>query len=96
MLVLDEEPQDGASGGKTPKPTYEEIQAVAHPARVFLFGLKGAVENKPLLRFRMEVDARLVSAGETAPTDPHIISAQQRQANSCQLALGVRSVLSGM
>jgi hypothetical protein len=95
LLVLDEEPEGGDTGGKAAKPTYEEIQAVAHPARVFLFGLKGAVANKPLLRFRMNVDARIVPAGETATSDPKIVSAQQRQANSCQLALGVRSVLSG-
>ena len=94
LLVLDEEPPDVA-GGKPTRPSHEEIQAVAHPARVFLFGLKGAVENKPLLRFRMNVDARLVPAGAVAqPTDPKIVAAQQRQANSCHLALGVRAAVS--
>jgi hypothetical protein len=93
LLVLDEEPEGGASAG--PKPTYDELQAEAHPARVALFGLKGAATDKPLLRFRMTIDARLIPAGPTAPTDPKIIAAQQRQANSCQLALGVRNAISG-
>jgi hypothetical protein len=93
LLVLDEEPEDG-SRGKAVKSGYEEIQAAAHPARVFLFGLKGQMENRPLLRLRMTVDARIVPAGESASNDPKIIASQQRQANSCQLALGVRAALS--
>jgi len=94
LLVLDEPPAEAGPSGRRAKPTLEEIQGVAHMARVFLFGLKGPVENKPLLRLRRMVDARLIPAGEVATTDPRVLEAQQRQANSCQLALAVREALS--
>jgi hypothetical protein len=90
LLVLDEDPH-----GIKPepgKPVLETIQAMPHPARVFLFGLKRGMD-RPLLRLRRDVAGRFIAAGENAPTDPDLVEAQQRQVNSCQLALYVREAL---
>ncbi len=87
MLVFDEDPVDGKV-----KPSLDAIQAIPHPARVFLFGLKPGME-RPLLRLRREIAGRFMPTGETAPTEPELIEAQQRQVNSCQLALYVREAL---
>ncbi len=81
MLVLDEDPAEALPKGKAP---LEAIQAAPHPARVFLFGLKQGME-RPLLRLRRDVAGRFLPTGESAPTDPDLIEAQQRQVNSCQL-----------
>jgi hypothetical protein len=90
MLVLDEDPAEPLPKGKA---AFEAVQASPHPARVFLFGLKPGMDHA-LLRVRRDVAGRFVSAGEVAPTDPDLIEAQQRQVNSCQLALYVREALS--
>ena len=89
LLVLDEEPRDAPAGGK---PTLEVVQALPHAARVTLFGLRPGMD-RVLLRVRRDIDGRFIPAGESAPTDPDIVAAQQRQVNSCQLALYVREVL---
>jgi hypothetical protein len=89
MLVLDEDPAEALPKGKAP---LDAIQAMPHPARVFLFGLKPGMD-KPLLRLRRDVAGRFVAAGEVAQTDPDLIESQQRQVNSCQLALYVREAL---
>jgi hypothetical protein len=90
LLVLDEDPE----GFKPPpdKPILEAIQSTPHVARVFLFGLKRGMD-RPLLRLRREIAGRFVAAGENAPADPDVLEAQQRQVNSCQLALFVREAL---
>jgi hypothetical protein len=87
MLVIDEEPP-----GFAPPPgrAVEALQALPHFARVALFSLKSN-SDKPLLRLRREVNARFVPAGDTPPADPDVLEAQQRQVNSCQLALEVRA-----
>ena len=98
LLVLDEDPE-----GALPKdkPALESIQAMPHAARVHLFGLKTGMD-KPLLRVRREVAGQFVTmpafdddAGTvaSAPNDPDILASQQRQVNSCQLALQVRGAL---
>jgi hypothetical protein len=89
LLVLDEEPAETPAGGK---PALDVLHAMPHPARVTLFGLKPGME-RVLLRLRREIAGRFIPAGETAPTDPDLIASQQRQVNSCQLALYVREVL---
>jgi hypothetical protein len=89
LLVLDEDPAELESGAK---PALDALQAMAHPARVTLFGLKPGMD-RVLLRLRRDIDARFIPAGESAPTDPGLMAAQQRQVNSCQLALNVREVL---
>ena len=89
LLVLDEDPAAPPSGAK---PALDVIQALPHPARVTLFGLKSGMD-RVLLRMRRDIDGRFYPAGGIAPTDPDLIAAQQRQVNSCQLALYVREVL---
>jgi hypothetical protein len=89
LLVLDEDPAELEASAK---PALDALQAMAHPARVTLFGLKPGMD-RVLLRLRREIDARFIPAGESAPTDPGLVAAQQRQVNSCQLALNVREVL---
>ena len=90
LLVLDEDPE-----GIKPepgKPVLEAIQAMPHAARVSLFGLKRGMDRS-LLRLRREVAGRFIAAGQNAPTDPERLEAQQRQVNSCQLALYVRDAV---
>jgi hypothetical protein len=89
LLVLDEDPAESPPG---PKPALDVIQALPHPARVTLFGLKPGMD-KVLLRIRRDIEGRFIPAGESALTDPDLIASQQRQVNSCQLALFVREVL---
>lgn len=89
LLVLDEDPATGleADAGM------EAIQAVPHPARVFLFGLRAPHEG-PLLRLRRDVDARILATGAgVISATPETLAAQQRQANSCSLALHVKNAL---
>jgi hypothetical protein len=90
LLVLDEEPP----GVVLPpdRPALETIQGMPHAARVALFGLKAGME-KPLLRVRRQVAGQFLPTGANAPTDPDILASQQRQVNSCQLALQVREEL---
>jgi hypothetical protein len=92
LLVLDEEPAEPAPGGKPP---LDVLHAMPHPARVTLFGLKPGMD-RVLLRVRRDIDGRFIPAGENAPADPDLIATQQRQVNSCQLALHVRGVLGGL
>jgi hypothetical protein len=89
LLVLDEDPVDPLPGGKA---TLDVVQALPHPARVTLFGLKSGMD-RVLLRVRRDIDGRFIPTGANAPTDPDVVAAQQRQVNSCQLALQVREVL---
>jgi hypothetical protein len=85
LLVLDEAPAG-------PPPSLEDLQAEPHAARVYLYGLREGKERL-MLRLRRSIDARFVPAGGTAATDPALLAAQQRQVNSCQLALEVRSAI---
>jgi hypothetical protein len=89
LLVLDEDPEAAPADGKL---DLESIQASQHEARVFLFGLKAGLE-KPLLRLRRGVAGQFMPTGENAPKDPEILASQQRQVNSCQLALSVREAI---
>jgi hypothetical protein len=88
LLVLDEEPSDTKPGEKW---NLAELQAAPHPARVVLYSFK---ENRPLLRLRREINGRFIPAGDIARNDPELVAAQQRQVNSCQLALSVREAVS--
>ena len=89
LLVLDEEaPGVTIPPGKVP---LDVIQASPHPARVFLYGLRPGMDH-PLLRLRREVNARFMATGENMASDD-VRDAQQRQVNSCQLALAVNEAL---
>lgn len=89
LLVLDEVPQ----GKEAPKAAVnvsaaEALQAVVHPARVSVWSLS---DGKNLLRVRREAGGQLLGA----PPDvgPDVLEARQRQANSCALALEVRTAM---
>jgi hypothetical protein len=92
-LVLDEDPEGGLpeplDDSETPE---QQVQRVAHPARIGVWNLK---TGKQLLRLRAVAGGRLVPAGERSVDDPVIQAAQQRQANSCALALAVKAALAG-
>ncbi len=93
-LVLDEDPEGGLptelpDAGETPE---ERLQRVGHRARVGIWEL---ASGRPLLRLRAEAAGEFVPMGERVVRDPAVVAAQARQVNSCQLALAVRSALSG-
>jgi len=89
LLVLDEDP-----AGMEPDADAEAVQAVPHPARVFLYGLR-APHDRLLLRLRRDVDAQLLTGAGTALVSAEALAAQKRQANGCQLALEVRRAVEG-
>jgi hypothetical protein len=92
-LVLDEAPPQGLppeipDAGETPE---ERLQRTDHMARVGIWRLK---DGKQVLRLRSQAAARFVPMGERVIRDPMNQAAQQRQVNSCELALAVRAALS--
>jgi hypothetical protein len=90
LVVLDEDPAEfTVSPGKS---ALEVIQALPHAARVVLFGLKPKMD-RVLLRVRRPVGAGFIPTGDNAASDPAVLEAQQRQVNSCQLALDVRAFI---
>jgi hypothetical protein len=91
-LVIDEEPAEAlpklkADAGETEE---ERLQRLPHFARV---GIWDVASKTPLLRLRAEAAGDFVPMGGTAPANPQVLAAQARQANSCALALVVRSKL---
>jgi hypothetical protein len=89
LVVLDEDPPGGAPQARPDAGAVEDaLLAAEHFARVGLFRLS---DGKPLLRIRREAAAGLL--GGAAPSDADAAEARQRQANSCGLALAVRSAL---
>jgi hypothetical protein len=60
-------------------------------ARIGIWRLK---DGKQILRLRTQAAARFVPMGERVIRDPMNQAAQQRQVNSCELALAVRAALS--
>lgn len=93
-LVLDEAPAAGLpaeipDAGETPE---ERLQRTDHYARVGIWRLK---DDKLVLRVRAQAAGRFVPMGERVVRDPMNLAAQQRQVNSCELALAVRGALAG-
>lgn len=91
-LVLDEDPPGGLpaeipDAGETPE---ERVQREAHFARVGIWDLES---KTPLLRMRAEAAGMFVPVGDRVVKSPGMLAAQQRQTNSCSLALGVRDAL---
>lgn len=91
-LVLDEDPPGGLpaeipDAGETPE---ERVQREAHTARVGIWDL---TSKTPLLRLRTEAAGTFVPVGDRVVRSPTMVAAQQRQTNSCTLALGVREAL---
>ncbi len=90
LLVLDEDVPEAAAFVEGGAITEEALQLVEHPARVFLFDLKG---NALAMRLRRSGSARVVPAGEHVVTDEETRDAMQRQANNCSLANQVETAL---
>ena len=89
-LVIDEDPVSGlpsepANAGESAE---ERLQRLPHFARV---GIWDIATKRPLLRLRAQAAADFVAMGGHAQTSPETAAAQARQANSCALALAVRS-----
>jgi hypothetical protein len=91
-LVLDEEPT-GALPAADPdagETLEERLQRTAHPARVGIWDLQ---TSALVLRLRTAASGQLMSVGDRTVTLPQTVFAQQRQANSCALALQVKRAL---
>lgn len=91
-IVLDEDPQGGLpnepdAGAETPE---ERVQRTPHFARVGVWDLKS---GKLVARVRAEASGQVVPVGKRAVQDPEVMAAQQRQVNSCALALHVKQAL---
>ncbi len=90
LLVLDEDVPEASAFSEGGAITEEALQLVEHPARVFVFDLRG---DKPILRLRRSGSARVLPAGERVVTDEETRDAMQRQANNCALANLVETAL---
>lgn len=91
-LVLDEDPVGGLppeapDAGETAD---ERVQRQSHAARIGIWDLK---TKSPLLRLRAEAAGDFVPVGDRVVKDPATLAAQQRQTNSCSLALAARDAL---
>jgi hypothetical protein len=91
-LVLDEDPVGGVPPLPDAEPKLDEtmeqqLQVLPHFARVGIWDLR---ENKRVLALRAEANGRFVSAGQRRVEDLKTSRAQQRQANSCALAIEVK------
>jgi hypothetical protein len=92
VLVLDEDPP----AGLPPQPdggveTEEErLQRVPHAARVGIWKLD---TGELVARMREQAAGRALPVGDQVVTRAETIAAQERQANSCALALAVKSEL---
>ena len=90
LVVLDEGVPGmvlpGADAG--PSAAAEAVQGVPHHARVGVWRLS---DGKLVLRLRREAGAQLL--GATPAVDAEVLASRQRQANSCALALEVRSAM---
>jgi hypothetical protein len=92
-LVLDEDPAGGVSpeapdAGET---NDERVQRTPHLARIGIWDLK---TQNSLLRLKANADAGFVPVGDRVVQNPATVAAEQRQTNSCALALAVREALS--
>src|SRR5438046_433443 len=83
LLVLDEDPADAKKDTKL-----EQIELMPHFARVAVWRIG---DDKQILRVRREAAGELL--GATPAMDGEASDARQRQANSCGLALAVRSAI---
>lgn len=91
-LVLDEDPVGGIPPLPDAEPKLDEtleqqLQVLPHFARVGVWDLE---RNERVLGLRAEAAGRFVSAGQRRVDDPKTARAQQRQANSCALAVELR------
>jgi hypothetical protein len=91
-LVLDEDPPAGLpaeipDAGET---TGERLQRTSHMARVGVWDLDS---GRQLVRLRASAGGEFIPVGKRVIEDPRIKAAQQRQVNSCALALALKQKL---
>ncbi|HEX3775661.1 MAG TPA: hypothetical protein VHV51_14415 [Polyangiaceae bacterium] len=91
-LVLDEDPDGGLppeapDAGET---SDERVQREPHGARIGIWDLK---TRSPLLRLKADARGEFVPVGDRVVRNPATLAAEQRQTNSCALALAVREAL---
>jgi hypothetical protein len=91
-LVLDEDPPGGlpAELPDAGESAEERVQREPHVARVGIWDL---ATKTPLVRMRAEASGTFVPVGDRVVKSAGLIAAQQRQTNSCALALSVREAL---
>jgi hypothetical protein len=93
-LLLDEGPKEGLPAKLDEKETEEQrVQRTSHWARI---GIWDFATGQPLVRLRREASARVVPVGEgvdQAALRPENRAAQQRQVNSCALALAIKDAV---
>lgn len=92
-LVLDEDPAGGLPAqvdGGAPETEEERVQREPHTARVGIWDLKN---DQPLLRLRTKAEGHFVPVGERVVSSAESVAAQQRQANSCVIALEAKKAL---
>ncbi len=92
-LLLDEDPAGGLppeapDAGET---SDERVQRQPHIARIGIWDLK---TRSPLLRLKADANAQFVPVGDRAVVNPATLAAEQRQTNSCALALATQDALS--
>src|SRR3954465_7521510 len=90
--VLDEDPQGGLppeapDAGETAD---ERVQREPHAARIGIWDLK---TKSPVLRLRADAAGHFVPVGDRVVQNPETVMAQQRQTNSCALALTAKEAL---
>ncbi len=90
LVVLDEDVPGMALPGSDagPSAAAEAIQGAAHLARVGVWRLS---DGKQVLRLRREAGGQLL--GGTPSVDAEVLASRARQANSCALALEVRTAM---
>jgi hypothetical protein len=91
-LVLDEEPAEGlpAALPDAGESAEERLQRVPHWARIAIWSLDG---GQLLLRLRARADAKAVPVGDRVVTRSETLAAQQRQVNSCMLAMAAKQAI---
>jgi hypothetical protein len=94
--VLDENPVTGlppaleTTPPDPPESEEERVQRVAHPARV---GVWEVDTGKLVVRLRAEAAGEFLAVGDRHVAAPRTLAAQQRQVNSCALALQVKDAI---
>jgi len=97
-LVLDEEPAEGLPPalprdvpGEKEEGEDERLARVSHTARIGIWDIQS---EKLVVRLRAEASGQFVPMGSGRLVDPRTRAAEQRQVNSCALALEVQEALS--
>jgi hypothetical protein len=94
--VLDEDAPTGLppalarEKGQREESEPERLQRTPHAARVGIWDLRN---GQILLRLRAEAAGEFVPVGSRVVSDPDVLAAQQRQVNSCALAMEVREAI---